>query len=76
MSRTYAGQSFERFLKEYEEFRQTIKKMSGKSELQRIKTELSHIVINLCARMDIGLIIPVSADSSVSTHSKEVSFTS
>ena len=43
MSGTYAGQLFEHFMKEYEEFRQTIKKMLEQAELQRIKKEVSHI---------------------------------
>ena len=76
MSGTYARQSFERFIKEYEEFRQTIKKMPEQAELQGIKTELSPIVRNLCARMDSDLVIPVSADSSASAHSEDTSFTS
>ena len=66
----------QRFMKEYEEFRQTIKKMTEQAELQGIKPELSPIVIDLCARMDRGLSIPVSGDSSASTHYEEVSFTS
>ena len=76
MSGTYSRQSFERFIKEYEEFRQTIKKMPEQAELQGIKKELSPIVRNLCARMDRDLIIPVSADSSASTHSEDTCFTS
>ena len=41
--------SFEHFIKEYEELRQTIKKMPEQAELQGIKKELSPIVRNLCA---------------------------
>ena len=76
MSGTYAKQSFERFMKEYEEFRQNIKKMPEQAELQGIKTELSPLVKDIYAWIDRDLIIPVSADSSTSAHPKDASFTS
>ena len=76
MSGTYARQCFERFIKEYEEFRQTIKKMPEQAELQGIKEELSPILRNLCARMDKDLIIPASVDRFVSAHLEDTSFTS
>ena len=50
--------------------------MPEQAELQGIKKELSPIVRDLCARMDRDLIIPVSEDSSTSTHSEDTSFIS